>query len=86
MRRFFSVHAAYGRGAYRFHRARARRTGQPGLGHGWIDREYYRRAAQLAIGGRRGTGASALAFRLGVWQLANTLGFAHAWATSFTRR
>lgn len=93
MRQFFSVHAAYGRGAYRFHRKRAWRAGEPGLGRGWIDRDYYRRAARLALGSGGGirepappAGAPALAFRLGVWQLANTLGFAHAWATSVTRR
>jgi glycosyltransferase involved in cell wall biosynthesis len=86
LRQFFSLHAAYGRGAYSYHRARARRAGQLGLGRGWIDRDYYRRAARIALNGGVGYDASGLAFRLGVWQLANTLGFATAWATRFTRR
>jgi GT2 family glycosyltransferase len=86
LRDFLRLQARYGRGTYRFRRAHARRAGQAGLGRGWVDPDYYRRAARLALRGSPASSAPALAVRLGVWQLAYTLGFAEAWARSAAAR
>jgi GT2 family glycosyltransferase len=75
-REFFRVHRGYGRGAYRFHRAHAGRSGEHGLGRGWIDTDYYRCAARTALRGTPSSSPPVLALRMAVWQAANALGFA----------
>jgi GT2 family glycosyltransferase len=76
VREFFRVHASYGRGAYRFHRAHARRSGERWLGRGWVDTDYYSRAVRAALGGTPSASPPGTALRMAVWQAANALGFA----------
>jgi glycosyltransferase involved in cell wall biosynthesis len=75
-REFIRVHMRYGRGAYRFHRAHARRSGQHWLGRGWVDTDYYARAVRAALRGTASASRPGLALRMSVWQAANAIGFA----------
>jgi GT2 family glycosyltransferase len=71
---FWRQHFNYGRGAFRYHRARARR----GSGVFRADLAFYGQLPALLRGGlsrRRGAEALLLTVLLGVWQGANTAGF-----------
>ena len=72
--RFWTQHAGYGRGAWRFHRARRRR------GHGQLGRDVkfhwrFLRQAAARLSGRRWGSALRIALLLMVWQVANAAGF-----------
>jgi GT2 family glycosyltransferase len=74
LRTFWRQHFNYGRGAFRFHRARARR----GSGFFRSDLAFYARLPALlrwGLSGRPGTQALLLTALLGVWQGANAAGF-----------
>jgi len=68
---FWRQHFGYGRGACRFHRARARR----GAGSLRPALAFYRRVFASAVGGSRGGRAWSLGALFVLWQLANTAGF-----------
>ena len=72
---FLRQHFGYGRGAFRFHRTRARRGSSPWRGHA----RFHLRLPTLLHSARPGAGAlrspSVVALLL-AWQLANVLGFA----------
>jgi GT2 family glycosyltransferase len=74
LRTFWRQHFNYGRGAFRFHRARAQR----GSGLFRSDLAFYRHLPDLLrrrFSERRGAPALPLTALLGVWQGANTAGF-----------
>ena len=74
LRTFWQQHFNYGRGAFRYHRARARR----GSGFFRSDLAFYVQLPDLLRGGlseRRGAQALLLTALLGVWQGANAAGF-----------
>jgi GT2 family glycosyltransferase len=74
LRTFWQQHFNYGRGAFRYHRARARR----GSGFFRLDRAFYARLPALLRWGfseRPGAQALLLTALLGVWQGANAVGF-----------
>lgn len=71
--RFFRQHFHYGRGAYRFHRARAKR----GAGDFEVDSGFYAECFIRPFTTAKGLWALQLFSLLIVWQFANTLGFFH---------
>jgi glycosyltransferase involved in cell wall biosynthesis len=79
-RTFLRQHFNYGRGAFRFHKARARRDS----GRSIVEVKFYLNLLSLLrdpisqVPGRR---ALLLATLLVVWQIANTLGFLWEWVT-----
>jgi GT2 family glycosyltransferase len=68
---FWQQHFGYGRGAYRFHRARERRGAPPFRPELPFYREVFRVALETPATGRR----LALAGLLAVWQVANAAGY-----------
>jgi GT2 family glycosyltransferase len=82
-RTFLRQHFGYGRGAFRFHKARARR----GSGRFMVEVEFYLDLLRLLldlgsqIPGRR---ALLLATLLAMWQVANTAGFLWEWVDQIT--
>ncbi len=68
---FWRQHFSYGRGAWRFHRARARR----GTGQLEVEGSFYLKCFRQALRTQPPRRAISLAALLGVWQLANTAGF-----------
>jgi cellulose synthase/poly-beta-1,6-N-acetylglucosamine synthase-like glycosyltransferase len=79
---FVRQHFAYGRGAFRFHRAHARRSG----GRVEPDISYYAGLPSLAFRRQRPAMALAVSLLLLVWQVANTAGFCWEWLASNARR
>jgi len=72
---FWRVHFAYGRGAYRFHRARADRRGRRRLGLSFLEPRFYGRMARLPRTAASPSRAIETAALLALWQAANTAGF-----------
>jgi len=75
LRRFWRQNVAYGRGAFRFHRDEALRTGRRVP----IEPAFYSTLLRDACRGRSVAGAAARLSLLAVWHIANSLGFAAEW-------
>lgn len=72
-RRFFRQHFHYGRGAHRFHQARARRRG----GDMEVEGSFYAKCFLRPLTTEKGLRRVQLSALLVAWQAANTLGFFH---------
>ena len=75
---FVKQHFGYGRGAWRFHRARARR----GTGHLEVEGGFYLKCFREPFRTHALRRAIPLATLMGVWQVANTAGFVYESITS----
>lgn len=79
---FWHQHFNYGRGAYRFHRARAQR----GTGRFRPDLKFYRRLFFIPFIQERGIRMLRVTILLIISQVANTLGFLKEWLNQIKRR
>jgi len=78
LRTFWRQHLRYGQGAFRFHKARARRH----TGHSGLEIAFYLRIPELLREARSplpGRRSLLLASLLALWQVANTAGFLWGW-------
>lgn len=79
---FIRQHFGYGRGAWRYHRARQRRD----TGKFEVEGSFYLRCFREAMGSNPIAKGALLAGLLGIWQAANAAGFGHEAIRSLTRR
>lgn len=82
LRTFWRQHYHYGRGAYRYHQARAQR----GTGRFRPDLKFYRRLFFIAFIQERGIQVLRVTILLIISQIANALGFFKEWLNQIKRR
>jgi glycosyltransferase involved in cell wall biosynthesis len=82
LRTFWRQHYHYGRGAYRYHQARAQR----GTGRFRPDLKFYRRLFFIPFIQERGIQVLRVAILLIISQIANALGFFKEWLNQIKRR